>query len=126
MIQNPSHSAARGYIDRVMYIHYYLLMNYFGPVSEVRTQIYLPRVLHEAVKKTASKRGVSMGQVIREAVEAKVEVKHAKTSKAKQWQQFMKYAGFIKGKPKLQSTDNMGALWAEDIYTTMMKNRSKE
>lgn len=37
------------------------------PASEVRTQIYLPRRLHTAVKRAAKVRGVSMAQFIREA-----------------------------------------------------------
>lgn len=38
------------------------------PVSEVRTQIYLDREQHEALKRAAKKRSISMAQVVREAV----------------------------------------------------------
>ena len=37
--------------------------------SEVRTQIYLPRRLHQALRRAAKARGVSMAQLIREAAE---------------------------------------------------------
>lgn len=40
--------------------------------SEVRTQIYLPRTLHSALRHLAKTRGVSMAQVLREAAEAAV------------------------------------------------------
>lgn len=39
-------------------------------VSEIRTQIYLEREQHEALKREAKRRGVSMAQVVREAVSA--------------------------------------------------------
>jgi len=38
------------------------------PVSEIRTQIYLQREQHEALKRAARARAVSMAQVVREAV----------------------------------------------------------
>ena len=37
-------------------------------VSEVRTQIYLDRRQHEALKRAAKERAISMAQVVREAV----------------------------------------------------------
>ena len=37
--------------------------------SEVRTQIYLPRRLHQALRRAARARGVSMAHLIREAAE---------------------------------------------------------
>lgn len=37
-------------------------------VSEVRTQIYLPREQHRELKRTAERRSVSMAQLIREAL----------------------------------------------------------
>jgi predicted DNA-binding ribbon-helix-helix protein len=37
--------------------------------SEVRTQIYLPRRLHQSLRKAAKARRVSMAQLIREAAE---------------------------------------------------------
>jgi len=37
--------------------------------SEVRTQIYLPRRLHTALKRAAKARGVSMAHLLREAAE---------------------------------------------------------
>jgi predicted DNA-binding ribbon-helix-helix protein len=37
--------------------------------SEVRTQIYLPRRLHQSLRRAAKARGVSMAQLIREAAE---------------------------------------------------------
>jgi hypothetical protein len=37
--------------------------------SEVRTQIYLPKKLHRALRRTAKARGVSMAQLLREAAE---------------------------------------------------------
>lgn len=37
-------------------------------VSEVRTQIYLERSQHEALKRLATRRAVSMAQVVREAI----------------------------------------------------------
>jgi hypothetical protein len=37
--------------------------------SEVRTQIYLPRRLHTALKRAARVRGVSMAHLLREAAE---------------------------------------------------------
>jgi len=37
--------------------------------SEVRTQIYLPRRLHHALRRAARARGVSMAQLLREAAE---------------------------------------------------------
>jgi hypothetical protein len=37
--------------------------------SEVRTQIYLPRRLHRALKRAAQTRGVSMAQLLRDAAE---------------------------------------------------------
>jgi hypothetical protein len=40
--------------------------------SEVRTQIYLPRRLHGALKRAARARGVSMAHLIREAAEEAV------------------------------------------------------
>ncbi len=39
------------------------------PTSEVRTQIYLPRKVHGALRRAARARGVSMAQIIREAAE---------------------------------------------------------
>lgn len=36
--------------------------------SEVRTQIYLERSQHEALKRVATRRSVSMAQVVREAI----------------------------------------------------------
>ena len=42
------------------------------PVSEVRTQIYLQEEQHEALKRAAEARSVSMAQVVREAVAAYV------------------------------------------------------
>ena len=38
----------------------------------VRTQIYLPEVLHRALARAAAKRGVSMAELIREAAESAV------------------------------------------------------
>jgi len=40
--------------------------------SEVRTQIYLPRRLHQALRRAARVRGVSMAQLLREAAEEAV------------------------------------------------------
>lgn len=40
--------------------------------SEVRTQIYLPRRLHQALRRAARRRGVSMAQLLREAAEEAV------------------------------------------------------
>jgi hypothetical protein len=40
--------------------------------SEVRTQIYLPRRLHQSLRRAARARGVSMAQLIREAAEEAV------------------------------------------------------
>jgi hypothetical protein len=40
--------------------------------SEVRTQIYLPRRLHQSLRKAAKARGISMAQLIREAAEEAV------------------------------------------------------
>lgn len=40
--------------------------------SEVRTQIYLPRRLHLALRRAARARGVSMAQLLREAAEEAV------------------------------------------------------
>ena len=37
-------------------------------VSEVRTQIYLERAQHEALKRVAARRALSMAQVVREAI----------------------------------------------------------
>lgn len=37
-------------------------------LSEVRTQIYLERRQHEALKRMAARRSVSMAQVVREAI----------------------------------------------------------
>lgn len=37
-------------------------------VSEVRTQIYLERSQHEALKRAASRRSISMAQAVREAI----------------------------------------------------------
>jgi len=37
--------------------------------SAVRTQIYLPRRLHQALRRAARARGVSMAQLLREAAE---------------------------------------------------------
>ncbi len=37
-------------------------------VSDVRTQIYLDREQHEALKRAAKERSISMAQVVREAV----------------------------------------------------------
>lgn len=37
--------------------------------SAVRTQIYLPRRLHQALRRAARTRGVSMAQLLREAAE---------------------------------------------------------
>jgi len=37
--------------------------------SEVRTQIYLPRRLHTALRRAARARGVSMAHLLREAAE---------------------------------------------------------
>jgi Ribbon-helix-helix protein, copG family len=42
------------------------------PVSEVRTQIYLEEQQHQALKRAAAARSVSMAQVVREAVAAYV------------------------------------------------------
>lgn len=42
------------------------------PATEVRTQIYLPGKLHRALKRAASRRGVSMAHLLREAAEAVV------------------------------------------------------
>lgn len=39
-------------------------------VSEVRTQLYLAKTQHEALKTLAAKRSVSMAQVVREAIAA--------------------------------------------------------
>jgi hypothetical protein len=38
-------------------------------VTEVRTQVYLPRKLHLALQRAARARGVSMAQLLREAAE---------------------------------------------------------
>ena len=38
----------------------------------VRTQIYLPEVLHRALTRAAAKRGVSMAELIRDAAESAV------------------------------------------------------
>lgn len=38
--------------------------------SEVRTQIYLPRSLHRALRDEARRRGVSMAQLLRDAAAA--------------------------------------------------------
>ena len=40
------------------------------PISEVRTQIYLEERQHDALKRAAQERSVSMAQVVREAVAA--------------------------------------------------------
>lgn len=40
------------------------------PISEVRTQIYLEERQHDALKRAAKERSVSMAQVVREAVAA--------------------------------------------------------
>ncbi len=37
--------------------------------EQVRTQIYLPRPLHRALRRAAKERGVSMAELIREAAE---------------------------------------------------------
>lgn len=37
-------------------------------LSEVRTQIYLERTQHEALKRVAARRSLSMAQVVREAI----------------------------------------------------------
>ena len=37
--------------------------------QQVRTQIYLPRRLHRALRQAAAERGVSMAELIREAAE---------------------------------------------------------
>ena len=42
------------------------------PTSAVRTQIYLPRRLHQALRRAAHLRGVSMAQLLREAAEEAV------------------------------------------------------
>ena len=39
-------------------------------VSEIRTQIYLERRQHEALKRVAARRSVSMAAVVREAIAA--------------------------------------------------------
>ena len=41
-------------------------------ISEIRTQIYLERSQHKALKRLAHKRSISMAQVVREAVESYV------------------------------------------------------
>ena len=41
-------------------------------LSEIRTQIYLERAQHTALKKEAERRSVSMAQLVREAVEAQL------------------------------------------------------
>ena len=38
------------------------------PIAEVRTQIYLQRDQHRALKRAAKKRSISMAQAVREAV----------------------------------------------------------
>ena len=98
-------------------------MSNLQSVSEVRTQIYLSEDLHKAVKKLAKQRGVSMAQIIREAIEEKVPVKSGKDEK--EWNELMKFAGFAKGGSKDDSI-RTGELWGELIYKNMVKNRRKK
>jgi len=43
-----------------------------------RTTLVLPRELREKVRRLASERGVSMGEIMREAIEEKVEAERPK------------------------------------------------
>lgn len=74
-------------------------MSVSGQVSEKRTQIYLPDEMYKEVKKLAARRGVSMAQIIREALEEKMPQKKAKRKRDKEWKELFKLAGMIKEGP---------------------------
>lgn len=68
------------------------------PVSDHRTQIYLPNNLYTLVKQQANHQGISMAQVIREALQEKV-VQKRKKKKNEDHNSIMQLAGTIKGEP---------------------------
>lgn len=93
-------------------------------VSEVRTQIYLPKALHEVVQQEARRQGVSMATAIREAVSDKYimtdNVKEKKREEA--WKALMKFAGTGKRGPR-DVSQNPGEYWAQAIEQKL-KRRS--
>jgi hypothetical protein len=77
-------------------------MQNYQPVSEHRTQIYLPEETYQSLKKVARKQGVSMAEVIRKSIEKNIPLKsksRIKKERDKAWKELMKLSGCIKGEP---------------------------
>src|SRR3989344_8604915 len=96
-------------------------------VSEVRTQIYLPKAWHEKVQKIARRQGVSMAMVIRKTLKDGLALSDVDEEKKREmaWKALMKLAGIAKD--KIGATDvsqHPGEYWAQAIEEKL-KRRSK-
>lgn len=76
-------------------------------VSDRRTQVYLPEELYQMVVEKAAQRGVSMAQVIREAVE---KIEPREEVKARKNDPIWDLVGMIKGEPADFSSNTRGYL----------------
>ena len=100
-------------------------MNTAQHVSEVRTQIYLPFHMHKKLQETADKKNMSMARFIRETLAKELDIKKEKEKREKDWKEFMKLAGFIKGEPS-DVSQKSGEYFAQAVWENMQKNRRKK
>lgn len=74
-------------------------MDGLEPVTQHRTQLYLPTSLYQKVKQKAEEENISMAKLFRSLLEEKfkVEVGRRKGAKEKVWQKFFASAGIGSG-----------------------------